>query len=202
MSHDALRAVWVSHTDTHKENLMTVMNAVLEEDRSACETDRWVRVAAVIAVGLLCPALLWFAANGRTPLVRGGYSLMAMGTAMVLFAQWLHRTWSRQALPGAADARSELQKLGLAVSRQAGLFRTAPIWCAPIFVGAVLIGAWIYQERSVGGGYFLWGTVGTAWVVNWMTGFSKARKLTERRTQIDSLLSEFDEASQIARPGV
>ena len=87
MNHDALRAVWVSHPDTHKENLMTLMNAVLDEDRAACEKDRWVRVAAVIAVGLLCPALLWFAANGRTPLVRGGYSLMAMGTAMVLFVR-------------------------------------------------------------------------------------------------------------------
>ena len=103
MNHDALRAVWVSHPDTHKENLMTVMNTVLDEDRAACEKDRWVQVAAVIAVGLLCPPLLWFAAYGRTPLVRGGYSLMAMGTAMMLFAKWLHRTWSRQALPGAAD---------------------------------------------------------------------------------------------------
>ena len=63
MNHDALHAVWVSHPDTHKENLMTVMNAVLEEDRSACETDRRVHVWAVIAVGLLCPALLWFAAR-------------------------------------------------------------------------------------------------------------------------------------------
>ena len=194
MNHDALRAVWVSHPDTHKENLMTVINAVLDEDRSACEKDRWIRVAAVIAVGLLCPALLWFAAYGRTPLVRGGYSLMAIGTAMVLFAQWLHRTWSRQALPGAADARSELQKLALVVSRQASLFRTAPIWCAPVFMGAALIGGWIYQERSVSGGYLLWATIGTAWAINWMTGFSKAKKLTERRSQIESLLSEFDEA--------
>ena len=66
----------------------------------------------------------------------------------------------------------------------------------------MLIGAWIYQERSVGGGYLLWASVGTAWVINWMTGLSKAKKLTERRSQIDSLLSEFDEASQVARPGV
>lgn len=192
MNHDALRGVWVSHPDTHKENLMTVMNTVLDEDRAACEKDRWVQVAAVIAVGLLCPALLWFAAYGRTPLVRGGYSLMAMGTAMVLFAKWLHRTWSRQALPGAADTRSELQKLALVVARQASLCRTAPIWSAPVFLGAVLIGTWIYQERSVSGGYLLWATIGTAWVTSWMTGFSKARKLTERRAQIESLLSEFD----------
>jgi len=168
------------------------MNAVLDDDRAACEKDRWVRVASVIAVGLLCPALLWFAANGRTPLVRGGYSLMAMGTAMVLFAEWLHRTWSRQALPGAADARSELQKLALVVARHASLCRTAPIWCAPVFLGALLVGTWVYQERSVSGGYLLWASIGTAWVMSWMTGFSKAKKLTERRTQIESLLSEFD----------
>ena len=192
MSHDALPAVWVSHPDTHKENLMTVMNAVLDVDRAACEKDRWVHVAALIAVGLLCPLCCGSLRYGRTPLVRGGYSLMAMGTAMILFAEWLHRTWSRQALPGAADARSELQKLALVVARQASLCRTAPIWCAPVFLGAVLIGTWIYQERSVSGGFLLWATIGTGWVVSWMTGFSKAKKLTERRTQIESLLSEFD----------
>ena len=63
---------------------------------------------------------------------------MAMGTAMVLFAKWLHRTWSRQALPGAAGARSELQKLALVVARQAGLCRTTPIWCAPVFLAPYL----------------------------------------------------------------
>jgi hypothetical protein len=179
---------------------MTVMNAVLDADRSACEKERWVRVSTVIAVGLLCPALLWFAAYGRTPLVRGGYSLMAMGTAMLLFAEWLHRTWSRQALPGAADARSELQKLALVVARQASLYRTAPIWCAPVFLGAVLVGTWVYQERSVGGGYLLWASIGTGWLVSWMTGFSKAKKLTERRTQIESLLSEFDSCQDGSGP--
>ena len=194
MNHDGLRAVWVSQSDTHKENLMTVIDAVLDEDRAACEKDRWIRVAAVITVALLCPALLWFAAHGKTPLVRGGYSLMAIGTAMMLFAQWLHHTWSRQALPGAVDARSELQKLALVVSRQATLFRTSQIWCAPLFLGAALVGGWIYQERSVGGGYLLWAIIGTGWVINWVTGFSKARKLTERRSQVESLLSEFDEA--------
>ena len=91
MNHDGLRAVWVSQSDTHKENLMTVIDAVLDEDRAACEKDRWIRVAAVITVALLCPALLWFAAHGKTPLVRGGYSLMAIGTAIAP-TPWRSRT--------------------------------------------------------------------------------------------------------------
>jgi hypothetical protein len=192
MNHDALRAVWVSDQETHKENLMTVVNAVLAEDRAALAKDRWMQVAGLIAVGLLCPVLLWFAANGISPLVRGGYALMAAGTGLVLFASWLHRTWSREALPGTADARSELQKIGLVVSRQASLVRTAPIWCGPIFIGAALVGAWIYQERSATGGYFLWAFVGAAWVMNGITGLSKARKLALRRARIEAVLSEFD----------
>src|ERR1700730_2994349 len=131
MNDDALRAVWASSQPTTKQTLMTTMNAVLDEDRVAREKDRWVRLAALTAVALLCPALLWFAAYGKTPLVRGGYALMAAGTAVVLFAEWMYLSWAQQALPGPADARSQLQKTALLLSRQASLFRTAPLWCAP-----------------------------------------------------------------------
>src|SRR5262245_10223210 len=192
MNHDALRAVWISNQDTSKETLMTVMNAVLAEDRVARTKDRWMQVAALVAIGLLCPVLLWFAAYGSSPLVRAGYSLMAAGTGLILFAAWLHRTWSRESLPGTADARSELQKLGLVVSRQASLVRTAPIWCAPIFLGAALVGAWVYQQRSVTGGYLLWACIGAAWVMKGVNGLSKAKQLTKRRATIEAVLSEFE----------
>ena len=174
---------------------MTALNRVLEEDRTAREKDRWGHLGAVSAVALLCPALLWFAAYGKDPLVRGGYALMAVGPAMMLFAEWLHRSWSRQALPGPADARSQLQKTALVLSRQASLFRTAPLWCAPIFVGATLVGEWIYQERSLGEGYLLWACIGTGWLISSVTGFSKGKKLDARRSRIELLLGDLGERS-------
>jgi hypothetical protein len=191
MNDDALRAVWTSSQLTNKQTLMTTMNAVLDEDRVAREKDRWVRLAALIAVALLCPALLWFAAYGRTPLVRGGYALMAVGTAVVLFAEWMYLTWSQQALPGPADARSQLQETALSLSRQASLFRTAPLWCAPVFTGAALIGAWVYQQGSLAEGYLLWASISAAWLTSAVIGFAKGKKLDERRSRIERLLSDL-----------
>jgi hypothetical protein len=191
MNDDALRAVWMSTQPTATENLVTSMTAVLDEDRAAREKDRRSRVAALTAVALLCPTLLWCAAYGKTPLVRGGYALMAVGTAVLLFAEWMHTIWSRHAMPGPANARSQLQKTALSLSRQASLFRTAPLWCAPIFIGAGLIGAWLYQERSLGEGYLVWVVTGTGWLMSALGGFWKGAKLDERRSRIELLLSEL-----------
>ncbi|HEX5214174.1 MAG TPA: hypothetical protein VFV98_01855 [Vicinamibacterales bacterium] len=188
---DALRAMWTSSQPATSEVLLATIDAVLDEDRAAREKDRLVRLAALTAMALLCPALLWFAAHGKTPLVRGGYALMALGASLMLFAEWMHRTWSRQALPGPADARSQLQKTALSLSRQASLFRTAALWCAPIFVGAALIGAWIYQERSHAGAYLLWASIGAGWLISAVTGRSKGKKLDTRQSKIEQLLSDL-----------
>ena len=170
---------------------MATIDAVLDEDRDAREKDRLVRLAALTAMALLCPALLWFAAYGKTPLVRGGYALMALGTSLILFAEWMHRTWSRQAWPGPADARSQLQKTALSLSRQASLFRTAALWCAPVFVGASLIGAWLYQERSSAEAYLLWASIGVGWLISAVTGLSKGKKLDSRQSRIEQVLSDL-----------
>jgi hypothetical protein len=191
MNEDALRAAWTSSPSTNKEALLATMNAVLDEDRVAREKDRLVRLIALTAVALLCPALLWFAAHGKTPLVRGGYALMALGTSLILFAEWMHRTWSRQALPGPADARSQLQKTALSLSRQASLFRTEPLWCAPVFVGATLIGAWLYQERSTTEALLLWATIGVGWLMSAVSGFSRGKKLDNRQSRIEQVLSDL-----------
>lgn len=191
MNDDALRAAWIGTQPTNKEPIMTIMNAVLDEYHSARAKDRWVRLASVIAVALLCPALLWFAAYGKTPLVRGGYALMAVGTAVMLFVEWMHRTWSRQALPGSADARSHLQKTGFVLARQASLFRTAPLWCAPVFIGGVLIAAWLYRERSHSGGYLLAGSIATAWLMSAVAGISKGKQLDALRSRMERLLRDF-----------
>ena len=62
--------------------------------------ERRLRAAGMIALAVLCPVLLWCAAYGITPLVRGGYALMAAGTAILVYAEWAYLEWCRQARPG------------------------------------------------------------------------------------------------------
>jgi hypothetical protein len=135
---------------------------------------------------------VWCAAFGATPLVRGGYALMAVGTAMMIFAEWVFLAWSRQALPGPLDTRSQLQKTGLLLSRRAHLLTTAPLWCAPIFVGTALIGLWVYQERTQAGAYLLWAFAGAAWFLSWLTGRSRGNRLRDRRSRLEGLLRDLE----------
>jgi len=192
MNDDALSAIWMSDPPVEKEVVMNAMNAVLEEDRADRDKARGIRVAFVLApLGLLCPVLLGAAAYGISPLVRGGYALMAVGTAVVVATEWMYLTWSRQALPGPSDARSQLQKSAFLLSRQAGLARMAALWCAPIFLGTGLIGLWLYQQRSAAGGSLLWAAVVAAWVVVSAGGVTTGTKLDERRRRMEQLLADL-----------
>jgi hypothetical protein len=191
MSRDSLSPMWTSDPPLTREALMTVVDAVLDEDRADRAKERGIRIASAVAVGLLCPALLWCAVYGITPLVRGGYALMAAGTAVLFSTWWIYASWSRQALPGPADARSHLQKSAFFLSRQASLMRTAPLCCAPIFIGTALIGTWIYQQRSATEGYVLWAVVAGGWLIVSVTGLSAGRKLHERRVRMERLLRDL-----------
>jgi hypothetical protein len=152
-----------------------------------------VRIAFVIALCLLCPATLWCAAYGKTPLVRGAYALMGAGTAVAVFAEWLYLSWSRQALPGPADTRSQLQTTALQLARQANLFRTGPLWSAPIFVGVAMIGLWLYEERSHAGGDALWAITAAGWIVASVGGAAKARTIDARRSRMERMLGDLRE---------
>ena len=191
MSHDSLPAMWMSDPPPARDAVMTVMNAVLHEDRAARDKDRGINVAGGLALALLCPALLWCAAYGISPLVRGGYALMAAGTAILVSTGWMYSAWSRQALPGPADARSQLQKSAFLLSRQANLMRTAPLFCAPVFVGTALIGTWIYQQRSATEGYLLWALIAAGWVIVSVAGNSTGKRLDERRVRMERVLSDL-----------
>jgi hypothetical protein len=164
---------------------------VLGEDRAAREKDRGVHIAAGCALALLCPALLWCSAYGTSPLVRGGYALMAAGTAILVSTGWLYSAWSRQALPGPVDSRSQLQKSAFLLSRQADLMRMAPLYCAPIFIGTALIATWVYQQRSAAEAYGLWAFVALAWLVVSVRGMSSATKFQERKVRMERLLSDL-----------
>ena len=191
MSDDSLPAVWIADPPIQKNTVLTAMTAVLNEDRACREKERAIRIASVLVLALLCPALLWCAAYGTTPLVRGGYALMAAGTAVLVSTEWMYLAWSRRALPGPADARSQLQKTAFILARQATLMRTAALWCAPVFLGTALIGLWLFQERSAAAGSGLWVTVGTAWCMASVGGTSTGTKLDQRRVRIEQLLSDL-----------
>jgi hypothetical protein len=191
MRDDSLPAVWISDAPVNKEAVMIALDAVLREDRDARDKERWARIASVAALTLLCPALIWCAAYGRTPVVRGGYALMAAGTALFAFVDWLLLGWRRQARPGPADARSQLHRTAFLLSRQAHLIRTAAVWCAPIFIGTALIAVWIYRERSHTEAWLLWALVGAGWLTSAVAGVSKATQLDDRRTRVEQVLNDL-----------
>jgi hypothetical protein len=189
---DSLPALWMSEPAVAKEAVMNAVNAVLDEDRAARDKDRRIRSAFLFSpVLVLLLAVLWAAAHGISPLVRGGYALMAVGTAMMVSAEWMYLTWSRQALPGPADARSQLQTSTFLLSRQAGLARMAALWCAPVFIGTGFIGLWLYQQRSAAGGALLWAFVAICWAFVSLGGMSRAAKLDERRLRMERLLADL-----------
>jgi hypothetical protein len=191
MSEDSLRDTWMAGQPMDRAAIEKAIDAALEETRAEDARGRWQRRLAMLTFIALCPVLLWCAAFGIAPLVRAGYALMAVGTAMMVFAEWMYFTWSRQALPGPVDVRSHLQKAAFLLSRQAHLLRTAPLWCAPIFVGTALIGTWAYHERTHAAGFVLWACVLTAWMMSWRAGHSRVAKLLDRRARLDQLLSDL-----------
>ena len=191
LNDDALPAIWMSDRAVDKETVMTAVDAVLREDRAAHDKERRIRVVFAIVLALFCPVLLWCAAYGVTPLVRGGYALMAAGAAILVYAEWTYLEWFRQARPGPADARSQLQKTAFLVSRQATLLRTAALWSAPVFIGTAMIGLWLYRQRSPIGGSLLWTGLGAAWLLLVAGGLSKGRALDRRRTRMEQLLNDL-----------
>jgi hypothetical protein len=191
MNDDSLPAIWMSDPPVDREAVKTAMNAVLDEDRAARYKDRRIRIGCVVALALLCPVLVWCAVYGISPLVRGGYALMAVGTTVLVSLEWIYLTWSWQALPGPADARSQLQASTYFLSRQSSLLRMAALWCAPIFIGTALLGLWLYQQRSATGGSLLWGGVVVGWVAVSVGGLSIGAKLDERRRRMERLLTDL-----------
>ena len=189
----SLSAVWMSDRPVARERVAPTIEAVLARDRTEHEHDHRVRVGALLALTLLLPVLLWSAAHGVTPLVRGAYALMSVGSAMIVAAEWIYLEWSRQALPGPVDARTQLQKAALMLTRQAMLLRMGPIWSAPVFIGGALIGLWLYRDRTHAAAFVVWTITLAGWVAAVVgTTFVRAR-LHPRRQQIERLLRELNE---------
>ena len=191
MRDDSLPAMWTGDPPMEKNTVLAAMQAVLDEDRACREKERAIRIVPLLALAILCPVLLWCAAYGISPIVRGGYALMAAGSAVLVSTEWIYLAWSRHALPGPVDARSQLQTTAFMLARQARLMKTALLWSAPVFIGGALIGVWIYQERSQAGGYLLWAIVGLTWGAVSVGGGSMGAKLDQRRFRMERLLTDL-----------
>lgn len=193
MSDDArlLSAVWMSDHPVDKAAIMSAIDAVLDKDHAARTRERRIRIGALVALALLLPMMLWAAAHGVTPLVRGAYALMAAGGAVIVCAEWIYLEWSRQALPGPADARSQLQKAAFMLGRQVMLMNTAPIWSSPVFIGVALIGVWLYQARTEAEAFVLWTITAAGWLASGLGTVSSRARLNERKQQIERLLADL-----------
>ena len=193
MSEDArvLSAIWMSDHPVDKAGVMSAIDTVLAKDRAARARERRTRIGALVALAFLLPMMLWSAAYGVTPLVRGAYALMAAGGAVIVFAEWTYLEWSRQLLPGPADARSQLQKAAFMLARQVMLMNTAPIWSSPVFIGVALIGVWLFRERTHAEAFVVWTITTAGWVATALGTVAVRARLNERKQQMERLLGEL-----------
>ena len=171
---------------------MNSIQLILEEDTACRKKEQRASLWLTPVHLVLLPGLLCCAAFGKTPMVRAGYALMAAGVAITLFAGWLFASWSRQALPGPVDTRSQLQKAAFLLSRQASLARTSSLWAAPVFLGGALIGLWAYQQRGLLHASVLWVTFAFAWLILSLGGVKKAKASEKKKARMEELLSELD----------
>jgi hypothetical protein len=193
MSDDArvLSAIWMSDHPVDKAGVRSAIDTVLEKDHAARARERRTRIGALAALVLLLPMMLWSAAHGVAPLVRGAYALMAAGGAVIVFAEWSYLEWSRQLLPGPADARSQLQKAAFMLARQVMLMNTAPIWSSPVFIGVALIGVWLYRERTHAEAFVVWTITTAGWLATALSAVAVRARLNERKQQMERLLGEL-----------
>jgi hypothetical protein len=193
MSDDAstLRAAWMSDAKASTINVRTTADRILEKDRAERLRERKLRAGGVFALTVLVPFVLWAAAYGVSPLVRVAYALMAAGCVALAVAEWLYLDWSRRALPGPDDTRSQLQRTAFMLDRQIWLARTSVFWSAPVFIGVVLIAVWLYRERTVAGAVALSALFLAAWIGSGVWAARGASALGRRRRQLEDVLADF-----------
>jgi len=178
---------WIPGDAIGRADVETVLSAT----RAAQQRERWSRAGALIAQAVLVPLLVWCAARGVTSLVRGAYALMAVGSAACGVAEWMYLDWSRRALPGPVDTRSQLQTTAFMVARQATLVTTAIVWSSPVFIGTGLIGMWLYRERTHSAAIAIWAVAALAWGAVGLGTAVTRRRLEARGRELERLLGEM-----------
>jgi hypothetical protein len=117
--------------------------------------------------------------------------MMAVGCGAIVAAEWLYLEWSRQALPGPTDAQSQLRITAFMLGRQARLMNIAALWSSPIFLGVMLIAAWMYQQRTHAGALVLGVVTVGAWIAAGLSAWSVSARIDNRRHEMERLLNEL-----------
>jgi hypothetical protein len=192
MHDDALVNAWMADADSSVEPVRRAVDAALARDESEGDRSEWIRNASLGTAAVLWVALIWCAAHGITPLVRGGYALMAVGIAVILFAEFAVLSWRFQARPGPSDSLTQIQTSITMLARQATLSRTALVWCAPIFIGGLMIAWWVYAERSHTSATVIAAAVVAGCAATLWGGSRMAREYDVRRAQLERVLRDLE----------
>lgn len=193
MNDDAssLRAAWMADPPTAERDPRSVVRDLIQKDRAERLRERRLRLGGMAALSALIPVLIWAAAHGVAPVVRGAYALMSAGCAAGLAAEWLYLDWSRRALPGPDDTRSQLQTTAFMLGRQEWLAKTAPLWTLPVFVGVALIGVWVYSERTLAAAATLWALDLVAWIGSGIVAWHAAAGTSRRKLTVEDALADL-----------
>jgi hypothetical protein len=147
----------------------------------------------------LVPVLIFASVYGVAPLVRAAYALMAAGCVAGVVAQWLYLSWSRQALPGPTDTRSQLQMTAFMLDCHLRLARTAALWSSPVFIGVMLICVWLYRERTLASAVIVCSLNAMAWIAGGVAASRGAISLARRRRQVEEVLASFRADAPLSR---
>lgn len=191
----ALQAAWMSGSASSDDRIRSAVARIVDKD-AAQRRERQLRIGGLAAMLSLVPVLLWAAAYGVAPLVRGAYALMAAGCVAIVVVEWLYLDWSRRALPGPDDMRSHLQRTAFMLERQGWLGRTAVLWSSPVFIGVALISVWLFRERTVGGALTVATIDASAWIAAAVLGGRGAAALGRRRQQMEEILADLRQDSR------
>jgi len=182
----------MSEAAPSKDDIRKAAGRVLDKDRVDRLRERRLRIAGVVALVFFVPVLLWAAAHGVAPLVRGAYALMAAGCVAAVVAEWVYLGWSKRALPGPDDTLSQLQRTVFMLDCQQWLARTAALWSSPVFAGVVMICVWLYRERTAAGAVTLGAVNIAAWIGSGVFTRRAAAALGRRRRHLEDVLAELD----------
>ena len=188
-----LRAAWMSQGDANVNSLRAAAARIIDQDEADRLRERRMRSVGLTAMLVMVPVLVWAAAYGVAPIIRAAYSLMAVGCAAAVGAEWLYLGCSRQALPGPRDTRSQLQQTAFMLDCQIWLWRTAAVWSAPIFIGVLLIGVWLYRERTIGAAVAVCVPSLAAWIVVAVAAARASTQFGRRRQQLKAALADLGE---------
>jgi hypothetical protein len=186
----ALQAAWMSAAD-FGESAPEAIERILEKDRAERARERRMRTGGALMMMGLVPVLVWAAAHGVAPVIRGAYALMAVGCVAGGVAEWLYLVWSRRALPGPDDTRSQLQRTAFLLEWQRWLVLTAGLWSSPVFAGVLLICVWLYRERTPAGAVALAAVSVATWIVTGLVAARMAAALERRRRALQEALADL-----------